>query len=159
MGRAAVALLALSFAACNSGTVVRVDLPPTPQLFGSLPWAMVNVTYSKGFSAPDPDTAVIAVLRGGDVVNVLKRGALQERQGSTTDYWYQVKMDDQVFWVFGAQLTMFGLEMQARTSASIIQDKLFGNPPPPPAKQAGKDAAASPAPARPTAGPSDKPKN
>jgi hypothetical protein len=151
-----VLAVAAGLAACRPGTNVRLELPPTPQLFGSLPWGMINATYTKGFAKPDPDSPVLAVLRGGNVVSILKRGEQQERQGVAVDYWYQVRMDGQDFWVFGSLLTMFGLEMQARTSAAIIQEKLFGNqavaalaPPIPAAPAPGASGQPSARPAKP----------
>ena len=127
---------------CNQANSLRVELPPTPQLFGSLPWGMVNVTYTKGFSLPDTTSGVVAVLRGGDVVSILKRSQQQERQGALIDYWYQVKMDDQVFWLYGNLLTFFGLEMQAKVAASILQDKLFNS------EDLNQPAGSSPSPDR-----------
>lgn len=119
-----LAVLALT-AGCRQGTNLGITLPPTSQLFGSLPWGIINVTYTKGFTEPSVDGNVAILLRGGDVVEILSRGSRQEKIGTVSNYWYEVKSGDQKFWVFGNQLNMFGLEMQARTASEIMREKLF----------------------------------
>ena len=128
LGLLSLAVLVLGLAACQRGTNLGVSLPPTPQLFGSLPWGLVNITYSKGFVEPRLDSPVAIVLRGGDVVKILGRSQQQERVGTTVDYWYQVQIDKTTFWIFGNLLSFYGLEMQARTASEIVRDKLFTTP-------------------------------
>jgi hypothetical protein len=119
---AALALLALS---CQQGTNLGISLPPTSQLFGSPPWGLVNVTYTKGYAEPSKDSAVAVILRGGDVVKILARAPRTEKIGMVYGYWYQAVLDGQEFWIFGTQLAMYGLEMQARTASELVREKLF----------------------------------
>ena len=127
-GRAVItgaALCLLLLSACQQGTKLDIALPPTTQLFGSLPWGLVNVTYTKGFVEPNVDSPVAVVLRGGDVVKILSHSPRQERLVAVVDYWYQVELDKRKFWIFGNLLNLYGLEMQARTASNIVRDKLF----------------------------------
>ncbi len=115
----------LLLGSCQQGTRMGIELPATPQLFGSLPWGLVNVNYTKGFIHPRLDSAVAIVLRGGDMVKIVDRSQQQERIGSVVDYWYQVEADGVRFWIFGNLLSLYGLEMQAQTASEIVHDKLF----------------------------------
>jgi hypothetical protein len=121
----AVAAMALLAASCQPGTNLGISLPPTPQLFGSLPWGLVNVTYTKGYAEPSVNSAVAVILRGGDVVKIIARAQQQEKIGVVYGYWYQVELDGRAFWIFGNQLSMYGLEIQARTASELVREKLF----------------------------------
>ena len=110
---------------CTNADFVRPKLPATPDLVGSNPYGVIKVIYAKGYAETNLDAMVLCLFRAGDQVEIVKRSLAQEKINGVLEYWYQVKAQDQLSWVFGSWMDQFPLEIQSKTAAVIIREKVF----------------------------------
>lgn len=112
------AIAALSLSSCSKKQEYpQIKLPPTPLLGSEENWAVVNNPLLRLREGPSIHDKALISLRGGYVVEIMKRSQTQDTVGDNTNYWYYINFRGLNGWVFGYYLTMFDSRQGAEQAA------------------------------------------
>jgi len=116
--------LLLSLAGCSERERVdRVDLPTTPVLSFRAGWAVIDVTYARVLTSPDPNSEIVGHLRRGVVLEIVSKSNYTEQVDESVDFWYQVRSEEFSGWVFGSGLELYNSRERAENAAEAIGDE------------------------------------
>jgi uncharacterized protein YgiM (DUF1202 family) len=121
LAAAAVALLVCASSCSKKEVLDNVELPPTPVLSVQSYWGVIESSYLNVREAPSLDARIIAPLRRGYVVEVLKKDTVMETIDDSSDYWYEVAYDGLRGWVFGAYLRLYDSRGKADNAARELR--------------------------------------
>lgn len=118
------ALGALVATGCADGDAVdQVELPTTPVLSFRAGWAVVETTYARILTQPDPESDIVGHERRGAVLEILSKTNYTERVDAETDFWYQVRSEDFSGWVFGAAVDLYASRERARNASRVLSNE------------------------------------
>jgi hypothetical protein len=103
--------------------VDQVELPTTPVLSFRAGWAVVETTYARILTQPDPDSDIVGHERRGAVLEILSKTNYTERVDAETDFWYQVRSEDFSGWVFGAMVELYASRERARNASRVLSNE------------------------------------
>jgi hypothetical protein len=110
-------LCVLSLIACTDSRYQNVKLPPTPVLSVQTYYGVVDFSLIRVRSEPLPDSALVTMLRGGSIVEIICSSTNEETLEGKTNRWYQIQYQGRRGWVFGSYLKIFDSLEKARNAA------------------------------------------
>lgn len=94
-----------------------IKLPPTPVIGAQQNWAIVNSPLLRLRKQPSTSSTALITLRGGYVVEIVRRSENTDTIGGNKNYWYYINYKGLRGWVFGYYLTMFDSRQMAEQAA------------------------------------------
>lgn len=94
-----------------------LKLPPTPVLTIQTFYGVVDFAYIRVRNEPLPDAALVTMLRGGSIVEIVTSSSNEETIEGKTDRWYQIQYQGRRGWVFGSYLKIYDSLDKARNAA------------------------------------------
>lgn len=113
-----LALVVLSFFSCgNHSPYEGLKLPPTPVLTVQTYYGVVDFAYIRVRDDARSDAALVTMLRGGTIVEIVTSSSNEETIEGKTNRWYQISFQGRRGWVFGSYLKIFDSLDKARNAA------------------------------------------
>ena len=101
-------IIAVSISSCaKENPEEPIHLPETEVLVSQANWAVCNTTHLRMRAEASQDSKVIYTLWQDSVMEVLSRSINKSLVEEEVDYWYQVKYNGLIGWVFGPYLDFF----------------------------------------------------
>ncbi len=97
---------------------LSLNPPPTPFLTSESIWGVANSPYVKVLESNNSLANVQAVLRRGDMVEILSKVGVEGGK----QYWYEIRGEEFVGWVQDNQLDVFESEAQALTASKAAEN-------------------------------------
>lgn len=122
-----IAVLLGIFVACFDLSCARIEeigeieLPVTPVLTVENNWAVIVSSHLRLRDAPSTDSAAIATLWKGSVLEILSKTNLLEMVDDLAGFWYRISYDGLNGWVFGPYLLLYDSQAMAERSASELK--------------------------------------
>ena len=121
-GAVVMAVLSLAFISCNrSSGSERVILPPTPVLSIRSTWAVVKSPLLRIRDQPSGQATVLAHIRMGAIVEIVSKSDKEDTVENETSYWYRVKYEGLMGWVFGTYISIFDTRANADAFAASLK--------------------------------------
>jgi len=94
-----------------------LELPPTAVLSARSRWALVTSSHLRLRTRPSVESQAITTLWQNNILEILSRDEEVQKVEGQSSYWYQVAYDGLQGWVFGAYLSLYDSEAEARRAA------------------------------------------
>ena len=94
-----------------------LKLPPTPVLTVQTYYGVVDFAYIRVRDDARSDGALVTMLRGGTIVEIVTSSSNEETIEGKTNRWYQISFQGRRGWVFGSYLKIFDSLDKARNAA------------------------------------------
>ena len=112
-------LLVLILPACAEELLPPPDLPETLILSRRRNWVVVSLPYLPIYATDHIESDVLAIVRRGDVFEVLEQSLRREFLYSREDHWYFLRNAEG--WAFGAGLYSFSTREEAQNAAYRLE--------------------------------------
>ncbi len=90
-----------------------LELPPIPVLTIQTNWAVIQSNYLRLRETASLSSPSVALLRKGQVLEILSRTLEKETIDEEAGYWYQIDFDGLQGWVFGSYLALYDTRQKA----------------------------------------------
>ena len=96
---------------------VEIELPSTPVLSLGANWAVVTSSHLRLREQPGVDSAVIATLWRGYILEIISKQNTQVEIEGIDNYWHRVQYGGLQGWVFGGYLEFYETRDAAKDAA------------------------------------------
>ncbi|MBN1649572.1 MAG: SH3 domain-containing protein [Spirochaetales bacterium] len=91
--------------------------PSSPVLIEKYNWAVCNTTNMHMYSMPDEKSAILGTIWKASVIEILSRSPKLETKNGKDAYWFRIRYNDLIGWVFGSFLKFTDTYDQAVSSS------------------------------------------